>query len=98
MASNFKISSHRNSNTLHLKLTGDFDGTSACELLNVLKKNTSRVNNVFIHTGCLNNVYPFGRDTFKKNLCDLKGRSIRLMFTGSNAIHLAPEKACVFNA
>ena len=36
MASNFKISVHRNSDSLDLKLMGDFDGTSACELLNVM--------------------------------------------------------------
>jgi hypothetical protein len=36
MASNFKILVHRNSENLHLKLTGDFDGTSAQKLLNAL--------------------------------------------------------------
>jgi len=38
MAARFRISIHRNSENLHLKLMGDFDGTSAHELLNVLKR------------------------------------------------------------
>jgi hypothetical protein len=33
MASNFRIFAHRNSDSLHLKPAGDFDGTSAFELL-----------------------------------------------------------------
>ena len=48
MASNFKILVHRNSDSLHLKLVGDFDGTSAHELLNSLTKNARGVRRVFI--------------------------------------------------
>jgi len=38
MANNFRISVHRSSENLHLKLMGNFDGISAHELLNVLKR------------------------------------------------------------
>jgi len=38
MATNFKISAHRNDEVLHLTLKGDFDGTSAHELLDVVRK------------------------------------------------------------
>ncbi len=38
MASNFGISINRNSDNLHLKLFRNFDGISAHELLNALKK------------------------------------------------------------
>jgi len=37
-ASNFRISMHRDNDNFQITLAGDFDGTSACELLNVLKK------------------------------------------------------------
>jgi hypothetical protein len=92
MASNFKISVHRNSENLHLKLTGDFDGSSAWELLNVLKKRSNGARKVIVHTSCLNNIYPFGRDTFHQILSDLDGPKPRLMFTGENANQLAPER------
>ena len=93
MASNFRISMHRNSDNLHLKLIGDFDGTSACELLDVLKKNCNGVCRVIIHTSCLKNIYPFGREVLRRNLSELKGHRTRIMFTGESASHIAPEKS-----
>ena len=39
MAKNHKIFVHRNSENIHMKLSGDFDGSLASELLNLLKKN-----------------------------------------------------------
>jgi len=38
MGTNSKISIHRNSEDVRLKLSGDLDGASAHELLNVLKR------------------------------------------------------------
>lgn len=92
MASNFRISVHRNSENLHLKLIGDFDGSSAWQLLNVLKEKRNGSNKVVIHTSCLNNIYPFGLDTFQQNLKSVNGLSHRLMFTGEHANQLVPEK------
>ena len=85
MATNFKIAAHRNGGTLHLKLVGDFDGTSAHELLNTLKKRDVHTSRVFIHTGSLRNIYPFGLNVFHANLNILKGRSVELVFTGENS-------------
>jgi hypothetical protein len=92
MASNFRISAHRNSENLHLKLTGDFDGSSAMQLINVLKKNANNgVYKVIIHTSCLNDIYPFGLNTFHKNLHGLNGNTGRLLFTGEHANQMSPE-------
>lgn len=93
MAKNFRISTHRNDENLHLKLMGDFDGTSAFELLNVLKGKSDRTSKVFIHTSGLRNIYPFGLNVFHNNLNVLKGKLAELVFTGENASRLAPEKA-----
>ena len=96
MASNFRISTHRNSENLHLKLMGDFDGSSACQLLNILKKTSNSVYKIIIHTGSLNTIHPFGRDTFRRNIGDLDGHSIHLLFTGENASQISPEnKLCI---
>lgn len=92
MASNFKISVHRNSDSLDLKLIGDFDGTSACELLNALKDSCHGVTRVFVNTSGLKDIYPFGQDTFQNSLYLLKDRPIRLAFTGENASMIAPEQ------
>jgi len=97
MASNFKISVYKNSDSLHLRLIGDFDGSSACELINLLKeKGCNGVSRVIIHTSCLKNIHPFGRDTFQHNLSGVKGRSFRMLFAGENAGQLAPdENSCI---
>ena len=59
MASNFKIFVHRNNDSLHLKLMGDFDGSSACELISVLKKSAKGVFRVIIHTNSLKKYLSF---------------------------------------
>jgi len=93
MASNFKIASHRKSENLHLKLMGDFDGSSAWQLLNLLKKSSNGFHKVIIHTSCLYNIYPFGLHTFHQIIGDLKGGQTHLLFTGGNANQISPEKA-----
>ena len=92
MASNFRISIGRNSDRLDLKLVGDFDGTSACELLNALKDNCDGVVRVFVNTSGLKEIYPFGQDTFQNSLHLLKDRPFQLVFTGENATRIAPER------
>ena len=92
MASNFRIAVHRNSNSLDLKLMGDFDGTSASVLLNVLEEKCNSVDRVLINTSGLKEIYPFGQDTFQNSLYLLKDRPIRLVFTGENASRIAPKR------
>ena len=86
MATNFKINAIANGGVLHLKLKGDFDGTSAHELLTTLKKRADRTSRVFIHTGGLRSIHPFGLNVFRSNLNVLKGQSLELVFTGENAL------------
>ena len=95
MAANFRICSHRNSDNLHLKLTGDFDGTSAFELLNTLKRSQNQVRKFFIHTDSLSSIKPFGMNVFQKN-CAVKNLSASLTFTGKQGKKLAPAGSRVF--
>lgn len=96
MATNFKIFVHRNSDSLHLKLAGDFDDTSAFELLDLVKKNGPGLRKVFIHTSSLKAVHPFGLHVFEKSLSDLKESPFQLLFTGEYAQQMAPAKGrCV---
>ncbi|MBI4774305.1 MAG: hypothetical protein HY788_09025 [Deltaproteobacteria bacterium] len=90
MASNFKILVHRNSDSLHLKLIGDFDGTSAHEVLNALDKNAHGVRKVYIHTSCLKEVSPFGRDVFRSRISAANGGLKNIQFTGEAAEELCP--------
>ena len=89
MASNFKILVHRNSNNLHLKLIGDFDGSSAHQLLNLIDRQNLEDAEIFIHTNCLTEMVPFGRDVFIHNLRPLMKKAVKIFFTGDHASQLS---------
>jgi len=96
MASNFRIFVHCSSESVHLKLAGDFDGASAFELLDMVKKNGPGLRRVFIHTSSLKSIHPFGLHVLENNLSDLKGSSFQLLFTGEYAQQIAPmERMCL---
>lgn len=91
MATNFKIVVHRNSDNLHLRLLGDFDGSSAHQLINAISKYGLNAYCVFIHTNGMRDIHPFGRDMFQKNLSTLSGRfSGNIIYTGEKASLIAP--------
>ena len=90
MALNFKIICHKNSENLHLKLMGDFDGSSAYELVNTLKKYHGNARKVFVDTCALLSVHPFGLDVFQKNI-SIKILSHGLTFTGKYGDTIAPQ-------
>ena len=92
MASSFKITLHRRRDSLHLKLTGDFDGNSAWELYNLMENNSKYFHKIIIDTNCLNEIIPFGVHTFHQILSDLRKDRIRLLFTGKKADQISPEK------
>jgi hypothetical protein len=95
MATNFRVFVHRNSENVHLRLTGDFDGTSAYELLDVMERNSFRASRIFIHTESLKKIEPFGKDLFRDRLNALDPGSLQLLFTGSHASQLALEEGQV---
>jgi len=95
MAQNFRVVVHQNSENLHLRLEGDFDGSSAYELLNALEERCRFASKAFIHTNGLRQVDPFGLSIFHANLNGLKGgkKCRPLRFTGDHARELAPEES-----
>jgi len=93
MACNFKISVHKNSDNLHLMLAGDFDGSSALQLINSLKNRKNRASRVFIHTSSLTDIYPFGKNVFENGLHSLEGQVTSFVFTGEKANQLIPKNA-----
>jgi hypothetical protein len=90
MASNFKILMHQSGESLNLKLSGDFDGTSAFELLDVLKEKGHGVQRVIIDTKNLSKVHPFGQGILEKRLSELGSDWQKLLFTGDKADLISP--------
>ena len=90
MASNFGIAIDNNSEGVGLKLAGDFDATSAYELIFAIKKLPEDTGKISIHTNGLKNLYPFGLEIFHKFMNSLNGQSAKIVFTGNNASQLSP--------
>ena len=88
MASNFGISVYRNNKLLQLKLSGDFDGSSALQLLGLMRNCLKETDKVFIHTDSISHMEPFGLNMFQYNLGSLVKHSIKFVFTGENALSL----------
>lgn len=91
MATNFHMFSYETRDSLHLKLEGDFDGTSAYELLETLKKNSNGFYQIFIETDDLKTIYPFGKEVFQKKLGIFKQQSSHLIFIGKNGRKISPD-------
>lgn len=85
MATNFKIAAQKKDGNLYLTLMGDFDGTSAHELLDAVKRRDTHISRVFIYTGNLRDIHPFGLHVFRSNVNVLKGQSVDLEFRGEYA-------------
>ena len=83
MASNFRLFSYKNHNSLHLQLYGDFDGDSAHQLIHALKSDDN-AESVFVDTNDLNKVYRFGISVFEKELRALMKKPGGLIFIGKN--------------
>jgi hypothetical protein len=90
MASNFGIAIDESSDGVGLKLEGDFDATSAYELIYAIKKLPETTAKICISTNALKNICPFGLDVFHRFLDPLNGQSGKIVFTGNYAYDLLP--------
>ena len=83
MAVNFRIASKEiNNQCTALKLFGDFDGSSAWELINTLDQNTRENGTIAINTDGLRAIHAFGLDVFLPNLSKLKKTCANIQVTG----------------
>ena len=97
MALNFKINRKRKKGHLYLKLTGNFDGASALELVRALERNALNAEQIFIDTCGLSSVQDFGQDVFVKNCAISKIPSQKLIFSGSYGDRITPKGASFIN-
>ena len=82
MASNFNIHHILKDGNLYVELRGDFDGSSAMQLLKELENRLSGVEKVFINTNDLKDIHPFGKAVFENHLSN--GKFTDIVFTGTN--------------
>ena len=91
MAANFQMFSYKTRDCLHLKLEGDFDGSSAHQLINTLIEHSAGLWDIFIDTNNLKTIHPFGIDVFQKNFNGIKKQLKNLIFVGANKHKIAPN-------
>ncbi|MEJ2242537.1 MAG: hypothetical protein P8Y18_10420 [Candidatus Bathyarchaeota archaeon] len=84
MSLNFRIYSFNIRDSLHLELAGDFDGSSACEVINKILEHGKSVYEIFIDTHNLKIIYPHGREIFQKELREIKKQFNNITFIGRN--------------
>ncbi len=83
MAKNFRmLSREENNRSVRIELRGDFDGTSAHELANILNKYDARYPKVEIDTEGLKSIDVFGLDVLILRLKLLRRSHARIIFTG----------------
>ena len=87
MALNFHLFSEQTKDKIHLKLCGDFDGTSAFELIHAVLKHRTGTNKILIDTNDLKTIYSFGKEIFQKNFYTLSRKVDQLTFIGKNKHH-----------
>jgi len=98
MSANFQIESRTSNGDLHLKPRGDFDGSSALELLNLIRNRYDGKGRVFIDTKHLHNVCPFGCNTFRFGLNLNLLPAERIFFKGEKGFDIAPNGSKVIVA
>ena len=89
MASNFGIDVDRSSDGFGLQLTGDFDGTSAYELIYAIKKLPEETRMISLYTDGLKNIHPIGLDVFHRFIQSSRTNSGKILFTGKHASQLS---------
>ena len=82
MASNFHLFQIPNRDSLHICMRGDFDATSALELINALENQNKDYFTVFINTNDLNQIHTFGLDVFQRKLYTRFKNNRNLIFIG----------------
>ena len=91
MSSNFQIESKKHNGDWHINPKGDFDGSSAWELLNLLMDHYNDEERVLIETRNLKTVCPFGCSMFQCQFYQCRIPATRIMFKGAKGHALAPK-------
>jgi hypothetical protein len=97
MGANFQVGFQKKNGTLYVEPKGDFDGSSAWELANLIQDQYDGAGRVVIDTHRLRNLCPFGCSTFK---CRIRIGLVpveRLVIKGAQGKEIAPE-GCRFQA
>jgi len=98
MSADFQIESKTSNGDLHLRPRGDFDGSSAYELLDFIHNKYDGRGRVFIDTNHLHHLCSFGCNTFRCGLNFSLLPADRIFFKGEKGFEIAPNGSRVIVA
>jgi hypothetical protein len=67
-----------------MELLGDFDGSSAIELINTLNDHRIGVDTICVNARGLRRIHAFGRDVIQKNMAGIQALEPYILFIGGN--------------
>jgi hypothetical protein len=91
MSANFQVGFQKKNGILYVDPKGDFDGSSAWELANLIQDHYDGDGPVVIDTHQLRNLCPFGCSTFKCRIRIGRVPAERLVIKGALGKEIAPE-------
>ncbi len=89
MTETFQILQYRNSDNLHLRLTGTFDEEATLALMEALNENSPSVQKIFVHTAALEQILDSAAELFRRSLNSLDLRATEIIFTGKKGEHFS---------
>ncbi|MCP4691211.1 MAG: peptidylprolyl isomerase [Desulfobacterales bacterium] len=91
MSANFQLEFRKSNGNLHLQARGDFDGSAACQLINLLDEQYNDKGRIFIDTQNLCKICPFGCSAFQSKLKISRVPADRLFLKGEKGFEIAPK-------
>ena len=91
MALNFDIETDKIGDGFSLKLSGEFDATSAYELVYAIKKLADRPVRIYVNTSKLKRVHPFGLEVFNRAMRFSGRKSAQVVFEAIRIFHKQPQ-------
>ena len=89
MIETFHIQGYRNSDNLHLRLTGFFDDEAALALVAALRENRGLARKIFVHTAALHEVFDSGAELLRSSLGSFGRSGAEIIFTGKKGAQIA---------
>lgn len=91
MSVNFQIEFKKSNGNLHVSPRGDFDGSSAWELINLVCEKYNGKGRIFIDAHNLGVICPFGCITFQCRFNLSRVPTNKLFFKGEKGFKMAPK-------
>jgi len=91
MHESFRIECRKSGGNLHIYPNGMLDGSSACQIMNLVNEKYNGKGRVFINTDQIKDALPFGTATLGFQIGESSIPRGRICFKGKNAFVMAPN-------